>query len=299
MTTKLLHNAQSFVTLHMTLQEIKLVYKQKLVPLYEAIEINSLFTMAAEHITNWDSLQQVLHKSDPLTAVQKKGFDDCLEELLTEKPIQYIIGTAWFMGKSFTVNSNVLIPRPETEELVDWIIDYVQILNKPMRILDIGTGSGCIAISLKDNLPACTLTAIDISEPALNVARLNAAHLNTSIEFIQEDILKTTTLSDKFDIIVSNPPYIPFKENVNMQIQVKNFEPAIALFVTDEDPLVFYRTIARLGKQYLNPKGQLFFEMHYDQGKALLALFDEMGYHAELRQDLFGKDRMLRASLKK
>jgi release factor glutamine methyltransferase len=105
-------------------------------------------------------------------------------------------------------------------------------------------------------------------------------------------------LPNKFDIIVSNPPYIPFKENVNMQVQVKNFEPSIALFVTNEDPLIFYRTIARLGKQYLNPNGQLFFEMHYDQGKALLALFDEMGYHAELRQDMFGKDRMLRASLK-
>jgi release factor glutamine methyltransferase len=116
---------------------------------------------------------------------------------------------------------------------------------------------------------------------------------------MQEDILSTTYLPNTFDIIVSNPPYIPFKENVNMQVQVKNFEPSIALFVKDEDPLIFYRTIARLGKQYLNPNGQLFFEMHYDQGKSLLALFDEMGYHAELRQDMFGKDRMLRASLKR
>jgi release factor glutamine methyltransferase len=281
----------------MSLQEIKLVYKQKLVPLYESIEINSLFTMAAEYITKWDSLQQVLHKSDPLTDLQKKGFDDCLEALLSEKPIQYIIGTAWFMGKPFTVNPQVLIPRPETEELVEWIIEYVQILNKPMGILDIGTGSGCIAISLKNNLPECSLTAIDISEPALNVAKLNASNLGSSVEFIQEDILKTTSLPDNFDIIVSNPPYIPFRETANMQAQVKKFEPSIALFVTNEDPLIFYRNIARLGKQYLNKNGQLFFEIHYDQRRAILALFKELGYHAEIKKDIYGNDRMLRASL--
>ena len=123
--------------------------------------------------------------------------------------------------------------------------------------------------------------------------------MNAAISWMQEDILNTTYLPNQFDIMVSNPPYIPFKENTNMKVQVKNFEPGIALFVKDEDPLIFYRTIARLGKQYLKPNGQLFFEMHYDQGKALLALFDEMGYHAELRQDMFGKDRMLRASLKR
>jgi release factor glutamine methyltransferase len=140
---------------------------------------------------------------------------------------------------------------------------------------------------------------LDISEEALTIAKQNAMQLNATVSWLQEDILSTTYLSNKYDIIVSNPPYIPFRENVNMQVQVKQFEPSIALFVTNEDPLIFYRAIARLGKQYLNPNGQLFFELHYDQGKALLALFDEMGYHAELRQDMFGKDRMLRASLKK
>ena len=143
------------------------------------------------------------------------------------------------------------------------------------------------------------LAGLDISEKALLTAKQNADTLKTKISWIQEDILNTTYLLNQFDVIVSNPPYIPFKENINMQAQVKNFEPNIALFVKDEDPLVFYRTIARLGKQYLQPNGQLFFEIHYDQGKALLSLFDEMGYHAELRQDMFGKDRMLRASLKK
>ena len=143
------------------------------------------------------------------------------------------------------------------------------------------------------------IAGLDISELALQTAKENASQLKADISWMQEDILNTTYLPNQFDIIVSNPPYIPFKENVNMQVQVKNFEPSIALFVKDEDPLIFYRTVARLGKQYLSPNGQLFFEMHYDQGKALLSLFDEMGYHAELRQDMFGKDRMLRASLKK
>jgi len=147
-------------------------------------------------------------------------------------------------------------------------------------------------------LPNCTITGLDISEGALAVAKLNATQLNTNIEWIQQDILMSASMPSNYDIIVSNPPYIPFNEKVNMQVQVKNYEPALALFVTNEDPLIFYRIIARLGKQCLNPNGQLFFEMHYDQGKAIQSLFDEMGYHAELRKDMFGKDRMIRASLK-
>jgi release factor glutamine methyltransferase len=183
--------------------------------------------------------------------------------------------------------------------LVDWIIEYATIIDKPLQILDVGTGSGCIPISLKLALPNCMLAGLDISETALQTAKHNAAKLNADISWMQEDILNTTYLPNQFDIIVSNPPYIPYKENVNMQVQVKYFEPPIALFVKDADPLIFYRTIARLGKQYLKPNGQLFFEMHYDQGKALLTLFEEMGFHAELRQDMFGKDRMLRASIKR
>ena len=203
------------------------------------------------------------------------------------------------MGHEYIVNENVLIPRPETEELVDWIVEYASIIDKPLQVLDIGTGSGCIPIAIKLALPNCMVAGLDISESALQIAKQNATHLNAAISWMQEDILNTTYLPNQFDIMASNPPYIPFKENTNMKVQVKNFEPGIALFVKDEDPLIFYRTIARLGKQYLKPNGQLFFEMHYDQGKALLALFDEMGYHAELRQDMFGKDRMLRASLKR
>ena len=283
----------------MSLQSLKQSIKQALANEYESIELNSLISILFVHVTGWNQIQQILHKDEPIEPNKKTKILEAVDALKKGKPIQYITNKAWFLGKEFIVNENVLIPRPETEELVEWVIEYANIKNKPLQILDIGTGSGCIPISLKLALPNCFLSALDISEGALIVAQQNATILNTAITWIQEDILNTTYLPNNYDIIISNPPYIPFKENVNMQVQVKNYEPNIALFVTNEDPLIFYRTIARLGKQYLNPNGQLFFEMHYDQGKALLQLFDEMGYHAELRQDMFGKDRMLRASLRK
>ncbi|MEN9697642.1 MAG: peptide chain release factor N(5)-glutamine methyltransferase [Bacteroidota bacterium] len=282
----------------MSLQALKQEYKKQLADHYESVELNSLMTMLFEHFTGWNQLQQVMNKEQVLEATTKDKLQTAVNALSSGMPIQYIIGKAWFMGHEYTVNNQVLIPRPETEELVEWIIEYAQIIERPLQILDIGTGSGCIPVALKNNLPHCTITGLDISETALAVAKVNANQLNAKVEWMQENILETTYLPNQYDVMVSNPPYIPFKENVNMQVQVKNFEPSIALFVTNEDPLIFYRTIARLGKQYLAPKGQLFFEMHYDQGKALLSLFEEMGYHAELRQDMFGKDRMLRASLK-
>ena len=283
----------------MSLQALKLAFKKELESQYENIELNSLLAMLFEHVTGWNQLNQMLHKEDPLSKAQMDALQNALKQLKEGRPIQYIIGKAWFLSNEYTVNEHVLIPRPETEELVDWIIEYAQIIDKPLQILDIGTGSGCIPIALQLALPHCSIAGLDISEEALAIAQQNATHLNATVSWLQEDILSTTYLPNQYDIIVSNPPYIPYKENVNMQVQVKQYEPSIALFVASEDPLIFYRTIARLGKQYLSQNGQLFFEMHYDQGKALLALFDEMGYHAELRQDLFGKDRMLRASLKK
>jgi release factor glutamine methyltransferase len=282
----------------MSLHEIKQSLKLQLAEKLDAVELNSLLSLLMEHVTGWNQVQQVLHKNDPLTESQLDQLKNAAKELAADKPIQYILGKAWFMGKEYFVNENVLIPRPETEELVDWISEYAHIINKPLQLLDIGTGSGCIAISLKLELPNCSITGLDVSSPALEVAKKNATHLNAAIEWVEQDILMSASLPASYDIIVSNPPYIPFNEKANMQVQVKNFEPAIALFVTNEDPLIFYRIIARLGKQYLNPNGQLFFEMHYDQGKAIVALFDEMGYHAELLQDMFGKDRMIRASLK-
>ena len=282
----------------MSLQDTKQAMKHQLSNVYDALELNSIVNILIEEVTGWDALHQNIHKNDALEQSHTDQLTQYVEKLLTGKPLQYIIGKAWFMGKAFMVNEAVLIPRPETEELVEWIVEYAQIINKPLSILDIGTGSGCIPISLKQAIPNASITAIDISKEALAVAQQNAAADNTNIEWIEFDILQTKHLKDQYDIIVSNPPYIPLREKPNMQSQVIDHEPAIALFVPDQYPLIFYSKIAHIGKSALKPNGQLFFEIHYDQGEAIMALLNEMGYHAELRQDIYGKDRMVRASLK-
>jgi release factor glutamine methyltransferase len=282
----------------MSLQDTKQAIKHQLGNLYDAIEMNSMVNIIIEEVTGWDALHQNIHKNDALEPSQIEQLDHYVEQLLTGKPLQYIIQKAWFLGKAYFVNEAVLIPRPETEELVEWIIEYAQIINKPLSILDIGTGSGCIPISLKLAIPNAHITAIDISKEALAIAEQNAASYHTEIEWIAQDILQTKQLKDRYDIMVSNPPYIPLREKVAMQKQVANHEPEIALFVPDQFPLIFYSKIAHIGKSALKPNGQLFFEIHYDQGEAIIALLNEMGYHAELRQDIFGKDRMVRASLK-
>jgi release factor glutamine methyltransferase len=282
----------------MSLNDIKQSLKKQLADQYESIELNPILSILTEHITGWDQLQQALNKETKLNETQILAFDKAAAELKAGKPIQYVIGKAWFMGEAYSVNEHVLIPRPETEELVDWILEYAEIKGTALSILDIGTGSGCIAIALKKALPDSNVSAIDISTNALKVAAENASILNAAIEFAPLDILNTAFLPDQYDVIVSNPPYIPMHEMENMEMQVAAQEPNIALFVPDEDPLVFYKAIARLAKLHLKPNGQLFFEIHFDQGEALVKLLDEMHFHAELREDLFGKDRMIRASLK-
>ena len=282
----------------MSLQEIKIFLKQTLSSKIDAVELTSLIGMLIEAVTGWNRMQQIVNVNTGLSKEQQALLEDYAQQLLGGKPIQYILGKAWFMGNELMVNEHVLIPRPETEELVEWIISYASIMNKPLSILDIGTGSGCIPIALKLALPNCTLIGLDISKDALAIAQINAKNLNASIEWMEEDILNTAALDNSYDIMVSNPPYIPLREKKDMQEQVLNFEPSIALFVSNEDPLIYYKAIAKIGKQNLSKNGQLFFEIHYNQGKAILALLDELNYHAELRQDSFGKNRMVRASLK-
>jgi release factor glutamine methyltransferase len=282
----------------MRLNEIKQALKKQLADQFESVELAPILSILIEHITGWDQVQQVIQKDNSISEAQTKAFETAAEALLAGRPIQYITGKAWFMGEAYTVNEQVLIPRPETEELVDWVIEYAAIKGKALRILDIGTGSGCIAIALKKALPEATVAAIDISPGALKIAEANASALKTAIEFIALDILNTAFLPGQYDVIISNPPYIPMQEMKNMELQVTDHEPNIALFVPDEDPLLFYKAIARLAKLHLSSNGQLFFEIHYDQGDALITLLDEMHFHAELRTDLFEKDRMVRASLK-
>jgi len=282
----------------MLLNDIKQALKKQLAGQFESVELNPILSILIEHVTGWDQVQQLIHKDNAISEEQVLAFETAAEALLAGRPIQYITGKAWFMGEAYTVNDQVLIPRPETEELVEWIIEYAAIKGNALRILDIGTGSGCIAIALKKALPEATVSAIDISSGALKIAATNAAALKADIEFTCLDILNTAFLPGQYDVIVSNPPYIPMQEMKNMELQVTDYEPNIALFVPDEDPLVFYKAIARLAKLHLSTNGQLFFEIHYDQGDAMIALLDEMHFHAELRTDLFGKDRMVRASLK-
>lgn len=252
-------------------------------------EANNIAHMLLEEITGMNRVDRIVYKDKGLTALQKEQLDEALTGLLKNRPIQYITGKSWFYGMELKVNEHVLIPRPETEELVEWIVAEVA---ADSHILDIGTGSGAIPIALKKALPLATVIAVDISESALEVAAANAAAQQKEITFLQFDIL-TMPVLPKVDVIVSNPPYICEKEKAGMQQQVLDFEPSIALFVPDNDPLLFYRQIGLLGLQFAK---RLYFEINEAYGKEVVALLEEQGYaDVTLKQDMFGKDRMVRA----
>ena len=216
------------------------------------------------------------------------------EQLSAGRPVQYIIGKTEFCGEEFTVREGVLIPRPETEELVMWAREVSKEFPSP-RILDLCTGSGCIAIALKKLIPAATVTAIDLSAEALKIAQENATKLNADVRFLADDVLKGVPQlqNECFDIIVSNPPYIPISEREAMHINVTNFEPAMALFVEDSDPLIFYREIARIAKSRLSDRGALLFEIHELLADETLQMLQSEGFEAELRHDFLNKPRMI------
>lgn len=263
-----------------------------LIPIYGQGEARSLTRIAFE-----DAFKIFDFNSDMLFKKEHEPFyNEIKERLRNKEPIQYILGMADFYGYKFKVTPNVLIPRQETEELVFWIKEEVG--KREVKILDIGTGSACIPISLKKLLPQANIHALDISEAALMVARENAKVLNTPINFFQQDILNESdwTALPKFDIIVSNPPYIPRKEQVILEDNVLQYEPHIALFVEDEDPLLFYRKIAHMGQTQLADGGSLFFELNTFTAKKVEQMLVEMNYkRVELRQDLSGNDRMIKA----
>ena len=219
---------------------------------------------------------------------------DVAEQLSAGRPVQYIIGKTEFCGEEFTVREGVLIPRPETEELVMWARDEAKELPSP-RILDLCTGSGCIAIALKKLIPAATVTAIDLSAEALKIAQENATKLGADVRFLADDVLQSVPQlqNESFDIIVSNPPYIPISEREAMHINVTNFEPTMALFVEDSDPLIFYREIARITKSRLSDRGALLFEIHELLADETLQMLQSEGFEAELRHDFLNKPRMI------
>ncbi len=280
----------------MTLELAYLQLKYQLEILYETRESSKIANMVMEHITGISRMDRLLQKDLKLTHEQRKILDTKTNRLLNSEPVQYVIGEAWFANKLFQVNSSVLIPRPETEELIDWVLKDNPEKNLK-KVLDIGTGSGCIPITLKTNLPNTSVMSIDISSEALTIAQNNAIDHDVNIDLRQIDFLDESNWHDLplFDCIVSNPPYIKDSEKTTLSKHVIKYEPSIALFVSDEDPLIFYRKIALLGKQHLEKSGTIYLEINQTLGKEVIELFQEYGYQTELRKDLMENDRMVKA----
>jgi release factor glutamine methyltransferase len=252
--------------------------------------------MLIEHYFDLERFVLALKPDLIITKAQETILFKALSELKLEKPVQHILGTAHFMDLDFKVNEQVLIPRPETEELVCWILDDVKYLKQPLTLLDMGTGSGCIAIALAKNRSNATVTALDISLDALKIAKENAKTNSVTIDFFKADILNLKLELD-FDIIVSNPPYVRELEKVHMHTNVIDHEPKIALFVSDENPLRFYKAIVKFASDHLNAKGLLYLEINQYLGTEMIALLKDYGFSSiELRKDMFGNDRMLKGS---
>ena len=282
----------------MLLKEIKNIYHRELDAIYEQEEVDSFFYLVIEHYLDLERFVLALKPNLVVTKVEEQPLFEALGQLKLEKPIQYILGSTQFMDMKFKVNENVLIPRPETEELVRWIIDDFELIgNKQINVIDIGTGSGCIAISLAKYLKNAKVDALDISENALEVAQENASLNKVEIGFMQTDILKLEYLEGKYDIIVSNPPYVRMLEKEQMNSNVIENEPELALFVEDKDPLVFYRKISEFAKSNLKKEGCLYFEINQYLGAETKALLANDFYEVELHKDMFGNDRMLKGKL--
>ncbi|MEX0315990.1 MAG: peptide chain release factor N(5)-glutamine methyltransferase [Allomuricauda sp.] len=283
----------------MQLRDIKQIYHQELNGIYAKEEIDTFFYWAIEHYLNIERFALALRPDLRLSKEDEQPLFETLAELKKEKPIQYIIGKAHFMDLEFMVNENVLIPRPETEELVQWILDECQFeRSRELHVLDIGTGSGCIAVSLAKNLPNAKVYALDVSEKALKVAEKNATLNGVDIKFFQDDILNPELeLELNFDVIVSNPPYVREQEKSRMRKNVIAYEPDKALFVPDNDSLVFYRAITKFANENLKDKGSLFFEINQYLGNETKALLEAHNFsEIELRKDLFGNDRILKGN---
>ena len=271
--------------------------KSELNGLYEPDEAVAIAHTLLEHITALTKLQRLTNKDSRLSAEQEAFLKNGITRLLNGEPVQYITGEQWFMGQAYMVNKHVLIPRPETEELVQWIVNEWKDSDS-ISILDIGSGSGCIPVSLKLQLPKAVVTSIDVSTDALTVARRNAEAPGADVDFRLLDFLKEENWEGlgNYDIIVSNPPYIPFSYKDTLDRNVRDFEPEVALFVPDGDPLLFYRKIAAFGHTHLSSGGQIYCEVHADHAVETKLVFDSAGYgDVLLKEDMYGKDRMVRA----
>jgi release factor glutamine methyltransferase len=284
----------------MKIRNYKSLFIQELASIYGEDESESFFYIILENKNNLKRLDLALNIDLEFSEADIEVWNSILEKLKLEIPIQYILGTTSFFGLEFQVNENVLIPRPETEELVEWILSNNLKIQKSknLKILDIGTGSGCIAISLAKNLPNAEVFAIDISEKALEIARKNAEINEVKVAFSKKNILETVDLLENFDIVVSNPPYVRNLEKHEIKKNVLDNEPHLALFVDDNDALIFYRKIAELAQKNLSENGQLYFEINQYLGQETVDLLQKMNFkNIELRKDIYGNDRMIVCSL--
>lgn len=279
----------------MILKSLKTFFNNALLGYYPETEVDSFFNLLSEQILKMKPVDIALNHYQVVSGKKYHKFQMAINRLQKYEPIQYILGDTEFYGLVFTVNLSVLIPRPETEELVDWIIKSNT--SKPaLKILDIGTGSGCIAITLAKQLPNSKVYALDVSADALKVAKKNAINNNVEIEFIEADVLDWNHEDLQFDVIVSNPPYVREIEKEAMSANVLDHEPHLALFVKDDDALVFYRKISEISQQILEPAGQLYYEINENMGEDTSQLLSNSGFSdIELKQDVFGKNRMLKA----
>lgn len=273
---------------------------EKLLPLYDVLEAESFFYIILEDFHQMKRIDLALNPTFVFLDSAIEKWNSVLEKLEKEIPIQYILGNAHFYGLEFEVNENTLIPRPETEELVEWIINNnskiegLKSRDFGIKILDIGTGSGCIAISLAKNLPHAKVFAIDVSEKALETAKRNALKNETEVTFLLKNILETEDLEEQFDIIVSNPPYVRNLEKEEIKKNVLDYEPHLALFVEDNDALIFYRKIAELAQKNLTENGQLYFEINQYLGPEMIDLLEVKNFkNIELRKDIYENDRMI------
>ena len=278
------------------MKEAQLFIQRELSGSYEQPELQSITRLLLSQVTGFTFTGLLLNKNTTFSDNQRSKLKKYVDLLKTGMPLQYVLGETEFCNLTIRVGPEVLIPRPETEELVEWA---VSMLPANARVMDIGTGSGCIAIALKKLRPDCEIFACDISTGALELARQNAQQNQVDIEFFELDILNNSIPVSALDLIISNPPYIPYEEAVQMESRVKDFEPMVALFVESSDPLLFYRSIAEKSAGALNRGGQLLVEIHRDFARECIQLFDNNGFvDCELRKDLSGNDRMIKATLK-
>lgn len=311
----------------MTLKEFKLFFSETLSEIYPQTEIDSFFFIIIEEKLNLQRIDTVLNPNFLIVDEILIDLKTILKKLQKEEPLQYILGKTEFYGLPFLVDKNTLIPRPETEELVEWILNEIKKnrpknQNKKLTVLDIGTGTGCISISLAKKLQNVKISAVDISTKALKIAKKNAVLNKVEVTFFELDILKAKNLNNlsflelsrtkkgeqlaeilkdiKFDIIVSNPPYVRELEKIEIKNNVLKNEPHLALFVVNENPLIFYKKIADLAKLHLHKNGILFFEINQYLGKETIAMLQEKGFiNIELKKDLFGNDRMVKCNFTK